>query len=247
MKKTILITGGTSGLGRALAIDLAQSGHRVIATGRRQDKINQLKIDCPDLFRIPLLEVTDPGSFRALSAELSSVGVDHVDTLVVNAAIHKEHPWDWPGKPYTEWPHERIRTQTFATNYCGAMRTVETLIPLVRASVEGRILFMSGSLGSFYWHHHPNEAYRKSLTIEHPEYSASKAALNMAMIHLARQEPSMFVASLFPGWIKTAIGGEKAPRGPEKAVPFLQRYAVGEIDRKRSGDFIDPQDKTVPW
>lgn len=251
MSKTILITGATSGIGRVMAIELAKAGHRVIATGRSVDKTVRLREEHPEIYHVAKLDVTQNEQFSLLEQELETRGVSTIDTLHVNAAIHREHNTDWPEIPYALWNHKRIRCQTFETNYFGAMRTVDTFRKYVERSDDGRILFMNGSLGSFYWHHHPNLKYRESLTIVHPEYSASKAALNMQMVHLARQNPGLFVASIHPGWVETRIGGSGSaglkPFPIERVIPGMTKFLVGEIDRSQSGLFLDSRGQVVPF
>ena len=260
MGRKILITGATSGLGRALTLELLKLGHRVFASGRTREGLDALLRDC-EAQHLPLtgarvIDVTRPEDFdqgrKQVNENFSGDGLSRIDTLIVNAAVHLEHPHDHEGIPYVEWPHAEIRERTFAVNYHGALRTVETFLPLVRESADGRILFVNGTLGSFGWHHHENLAYREMLGIHGPEYAASKAALNMAMVHKARQEPSLFVASLFPGWLATRIGGKgtraQGQRSVETALPFMTKYAAGEIDRTRSGQFISwLGEKSIAW
>lgn len=250
MSRIVLITGATSGIGRALALKLAGEGHTVIACGRSSDKLAELHGLNPSIKTLHL-DVTQEAHFPGAFLQVQHMTGGHIDTLLVNAAVHIEHEYDWPDRPYHDWPHAEIEQQTFEVNFFGAMRTVRTFLPLVQASSAGRILFMNGSLGSFFWHHHPIELYRKMLTILHPSYSASKAALNMQMVHLARQWPELFVASLNPGWIKGAVGGYESaghkPKQLETCLPHLTKYTVGEIDLSRTGTFIDTQDKKVDF
>ena len=260
MGRKILITGATSGLGKALTLELLKQGHSVFASGRSRDGLDALLHDCVAqnllLSGVRVIDVTRPEDFdqgrRQVSENFRQEDSSRIDTLIVNAAVHLEHAHDYEGRPYAEWPHAEIRERTFAVNYHGALRTVETFLPLVRKSEDGRILFVNGTLGSFGWHHHDNHGYRKVLGIHNQEYAASKAALNMAMVHKARQEPTLFIASLFPGWLATRIGGKGTPedgqRPVESALPFMTKYAAGEIDRTRSGQFISRQgEKSIAW
>lgn len=249
--KTVLVTGATSGLGRAAAIALAQAGHRVIATGPSYHKVSVLRHEHPEISRVLRLDVKDMKDFRSIPPALYGAGFTEVDTLFVNAAVHMEHPHDYDGLPYDQWPHLTIQRETYEVNLFGALYTVNAFLSFVQASQDGRILFTNGTLGSFGWHHHPDERLRASLTIDHPSYAGSKAALNMEMVHLARRHPNLFVASLNPGWIATKIGGTgiggMKPKPVERALPHILKYLVGDIDRSRSGQFIEPGDKIVPW
>jgi len=250
--RTVLITGATSGIGRAVAIALAKQGHRVIATGWRGDKRTELARDCPEISCVLPLNVAVKDDFGKLLEDLARLDVTTIDTLFVNAGIHIEHPWDYPGKSYEEWPHDKIACKTMEVNYFGAQRTVRALMSHVKRSTDGRIFFTNGTLGSFGWHHHPNEQFRASLTTLHPAYSASKAAINVEMFHLARHHPELFVASLNPGWVETTVGGTGSegfkPQPVARAVPGLLKYLIGDGDRTLTGKHIDTRThKEMPW
>lgn len=251
MQKTVLITGATSGLGRAVAMRLAAEGHRVIATGRDTEKLNQLKGVLPNLYLVHRLNVAFEPEFETLSRELKEIGINAIDTIFVNASVHLEHAHLYPDTPYERWPHERIRMRTMCANYFGAVRTFRTFLPHVLRSDEGRIVITSGTVGSFFWHHHPEPSHRAAIGIQQPAYAASKAAINMEMLNLARQQLKLFVVSLHPGWLETAIGGTGSdgmrPRKVETALKHVNKYLVGEIDRTRSGEFIGPGDKKIEW
>jgi uncharacterized oxidoreductase len=66
---TILITGGTSGIGRALAEAFHDRGNRVIVTGRRQALLDQITAERPGLIGIPL-DLDDPAALPHLSADV---------------------------------------------------------------------------------------------------------------------------------------------------------------------------------
>jgi NAD(P)-dependent dehydrogenase (short-subunit alcohol dehydrogenase family) len=85
--QTILITGATSGIGKTAALELAQRGHTIFATGRRVEIIEQLREEHPDLAIIPLrLDVTDDASIEQAAKEIYQQTRGHgVDVLINNA------------------------------------------------------------------------------------------------------------------------------------------------------------------
>src|SRR5580693_2847255 len=83
--RTVLITGGTSGIGLELAKQLNQRGNTVIVTGRDQDKLDAVKRELPGVHTFKS-DVSDPGAIAALhDAVLRRFPA--LDTLVNNAGI----------------------------------------------------------------------------------------------------------------------------------------------------------------
>ncbi len=83
---TILVTGATAGFGEAIAQRFASAGHKVIATGRRQDRLHRLKAGLGDQVHTLAFDVTDRA---AVFAALESLPADFaaVDVLVNNAGL----------------------------------------------------------------------------------------------------------------------------------------------------------------
>ncbi len=132
--KAVLITGCSSGIGRASALRLAHSGWTVYATARRPDSIADLKdAGCRTL----ALDVTDEESMRAAVAEVehneSAVGV-----LINNAGYSQS------GAIETV-PLEAVRRQ-FETNVFGLVRLTQLVLGKMRAQKWGKIVNV-GSMG----------------------------------------------------------------------------------------------------
>jgi short-subunit dehydrogenase len=95
-KKTILITGATSGIGRQTALHLARNGHRVIATGRRLDALEALREDAIKQgveIEMVRLDVNDGASVKLAAAEVDRLTDGRgIDALVNNAGYGHAGP-----------------------------------------------------------------------------------------------------------------------------------------------------------
>ena len=131
---TVLITGCSSGIGRATAVRLARAGWIVFASARKPEAIADLEAEgCRPL----ALDLTDPASMRAAVARVT-VQAGRLDALVNNAA-------------YGEWgvieevPLDRVRRQ-FETNVFGLLELTRLVLPGMRHARAGRIVNV-GSMG----------------------------------------------------------------------------------------------------
>jgi len=132
--KAVLITGCSTGIGRATALRLARSGWRVYASARRPESIADLQqAGCETL----ALDVTDEQSMRgaveAVEAAEGAVGV-----LINNAGYSQ-------GGAIETVPLEAVRRQ-FETNIFGLVRLTQLVLPKMRAQRWGKIVNL-GSMG----------------------------------------------------------------------------------------------------
>jgi NAD(P)-dependent dehydrogenase (short-subunit alcohol dehydrogenase family) len=134
VSKAVLITGCSTGIGRASALRLARAGWTVYATARRPESIADLA-DCG--CRTLALDVTDDDSMRAaVSAVQEAEGA--VGVLVNNAGYSQ-------GGPIEQVPMEAVRRQ-FETNVFGAIRLAQLVLPGMRGQRWGKIVNV-GSMG----------------------------------------------------------------------------------------------------
>jgi NAD(P)-dependent dehydrogenase (short-subunit alcohol dehydrogenase family) len=133
--KAVLITGCSTGIGRATAEHLARAGHTVYATARRPEAIEDLKaLGCKTL----ALDVTDEDSMRAaVSAVEEAEGA--VGALVNNAGYSQS------GAVETV-PLDDVRRQ-FETNVFGLLRMCQLVLPGMRREGRGRIVNVSSMGG----------------------------------------------------------------------------------------------------
>jgi NADP-dependent 3-hydroxy acid dehydrogenase YdfG len=146
MNKTILITGSSSGIGRATATLFHEKGWNVVATMRRPESESEL--NKLDRVLVTRLDVIDLESIQAAVKQ----GLDRfgkIDVLLNNAGFGVFGPLE-------ATPLEKIREQ-FETNVLGLLATTKVLLPIFRANREGMIINVSSvggkitfPLGSLY-------------------------------------------------------------------------------------------------
>jgi NAD(P)-dependent dehydrogenase (short-subunit alcohol dehydrogenase family) len=209
-QKTVLITGATDGLGKALALLLAKRGYRVFAAGRSSEKLAQ--IDAVARAKKVLLESV---ALDVCSDDSVRSGVNHVlakagaiDVLVNNAGVNYTAAVE-------DLSMEAWRAQ-FETNFFGVLRVTRAVLPHMRERRSGRILMMSSISGLITA---PTQG----------AYSSSKHALE-ALSNALRMELYPFgipVVLIEPGYIVTGIGKAAADLSKpyvEKGGPYASLY-----------------------
>lgn len=186
--RRILITGCSSGIGRATALRLARSGHTVYATARNVDDLEELAAaGC----RVLPLDVTEESSMSsAVSAALAD---GPIDVLVNNAGYSQSGALE-------ALPVDRLRRQ-LETNLIGPVRMCQLVLPAMRSQRRGLIVNVSSMGGVLTF---PGGG----------AYHASKHALEAASDAL-RFEVAGFgvnVVVVRPGLIRTRFGEATAAR-----------------------------------
>jgi NAD(P)-dependent dehydrogenase (short-subunit alcohol dehydrogenase family) len=136
--RSVLITGASSGIGRACALQLDRDGWKVFAAVRRPEDGGALRHEARGQLRPILLDVTDPRlveiALREVDADVGPMGLDG---LVNNAGIGSSGPLEY-------FPLEDIRRQ-LEVNVLGPIAVTQAFLPLVRRA-RGRIVNI-GSVG----------------------------------------------------------------------------------------------------
>jgi NAD(P)-dependent dehydrogenase (short-subunit alcohol dehydrogenase family) len=158
----VLVTGCSTGIGRATAMRLAQAGHTVHATARRPEQLADLEAaGCT----VGALDVTDPDSARTAVEEMVSRH-GGVGGLVNNAGYGEYGPLE-------EVPLDAARRQ-FETNVFGLVGLTQLVLPHMREAGAGRVVNM-GSMGGRFtfpaggWYHaskHALESLSDALRVE---------------------------------------------------------------------------------
>jgi NAD(P)-dependent dehydrogenase (short-subunit alcohol dehydrogenase family) len=176
----VLISGCSTGIGRATAEAFVASGHRVFAGVRRPEALDEI-----GGVEVVALDVTDPESVREAVATTVAAG-GTIDALVNNAGI--------AAFTTIEETEDDVFTRILETNVLGAHRLTRAVLPHMRAQARGRVVNISSLNG------------RVAVPYGGP-YSASKYALEGWSETLAYElhGTGITVAIVEPGVFKTAI------------------------------------------
>jgi hypothetical protein len=198
MTRTALITGASSGIGHALALELAARGYDLGLAARRLDALQQLKQEIrqrhPDR-RIELrrLDVTDYDHVPTAINELATA-LGGIDVMIANAGVGSSGP--------IGHGHAQTDRAVIETNLLGAMATIDAAVALFQQQGRGRIVAIS-SVAAFRGL--PGSA----------AYSASKAAIATYAdaLRVELHGTPIEVTTLYPGYIDTPLN-EHVPRRP---------------------------------
>jgi len=201
----VLVTGASSGIGRAAAAGFARRGHRVFAAARREEALASLAAATPNVQAVRL-DVTDPDSVRQAWAKIeASTGGAGVDVLVNNAGFALSGPIEIVAGADVQ--------RQFATNVFGLLAMTRTVLPAMRARKSGRIINISSLVGRTTF---PGMGV----------YGATKYAVE-ALSDALRQEVAGFgikVIIIEPGFVATSLG-EAADAHGEAGREIPDAYA----------------------
>jgi uncharacterized oxidoreductase len=203
---TIFITGGGSGIGRALAEALHQHGNKVIISGRRKSHLAKTVAANPGMESIEL-DVSDPASIHRVAKELIAKHPT-LNVLINNAGIMQIDDSS------TAIDDELI-TSTIATNLLGPVRLTGALIEHLKRQDSATVLFVSSVLGFT----------PMAMTAV---YSSTKAAIHSyaQSIRFKLRHSSVSVLEIIPPWVRTELlNSSEEPR----AMP-LDEFLEGTMD-----------------
>lgn len=205
-KQVWLITGASSGFGKAFAEYAISKGYNVIVTARRTDKLAAIKELAPDQVEAIRMDVTDSKEITA-AMEQAILRFNRIDVLINNAGYGIVGAVE-------ETAEEELRAQ-METNFFGAVAVIKTIIPQFRKQKSGAIVNIS-SLGG---------------QLSYPgfgAYSASKFALEGISEALAAELAPFGIKVLIvePGQFRTELAGAAM-----KHMPEIEAYkdTVGKI------------------
>ncbi|BDP42039.1 oxidoreductase [Deinococcus aetherius] len=204
---TILITGGGSGIGRALAEAFHARGNQVVIAGRRQQVLDEVTAANPGM-KSAVLDIEDPEAIRRFAASLQAE-FSALNVVIHNAGIMR-------AESVRDGALEDAEA-TVATNLLGPIRLTAALLPLLLGQPQAAIVTVSSGLAFL-----PLAAT--------PTYSATKAAIHSYTQSLRHQlrETSVQVIELVPPYVQTELMGSGQASDPN-AMPLVD--FIGETMR----------------
>ena len=204
-----LVTGATRGIGAEIAAELADLGATVYAGARDPDDVT-----APGQHAVRL-DVTDDEEVRAAVDRIERER-GSLDVLVNNAGVF----------PRTGPLHEMDAADfddTLAVNLRGPVVLTKLALPLLLAGTGGRVVNLSSGLGQFT---------EGQMGGGYPAYRLSKVGLGGLTAYLDGEygERGLIANAVSPGWVRTDMGGDEAPRPPSKGAEtpvWLARFAPG--------------------
>jgi len=195
---TILITGGGSGIGLALAEAFAGLGNEVIIAARSPEKLanaenrglKTLGADVSDKGDIEVLAKEAIDRFPALNVVIHNAGICRHEDLIQGG-------------------NSRVQEETIATNILGPMRLTEALLPHLLKQSSATIMIVSSGLAFVP-------------AVFYPTYSATKAALHsysQSLRFQLRRTP-VNVVEVIPPYVQTQLGGDSQATDPN-AMPLI--------------------------
>ncbi|MEZ4864618.1 MAG: SDR family oxidoreductase [Caldilineaceae bacterium] len=205
--KTALITGGGTGIGRAIAIAYAQAGAQVVITGRRAAKLEETQrlAGNPSTLHAYAADVADRAQVTALVA-YANQQLGQIDIVVNNAGVNvlerrmaqlKPEAWDY----------------MLQVNTSGVFNVIHAVLPQMRERRDGLLITVSSLAGV------------RASVLAGAGYSASKHAVNalMKVIALEEKDNGIRATIIDPGEVHTPLLDERpVPVSDEHKARILQ-------------------------
>ncbi|WP_413293917.1 SDR family NAD(P)-dependent oxidoreductase [Bdellovibrio sp. HCB185ZH] len=139
MKKAVVITGASSGIGAATAIHFGKQGYFVYLMGRNKDRLAEVAVQCRSGASLMSCDLTDLAALNKRIAEITSTTIHKVEVLVNNAGIFDVHS--------TEQGSDELWQKEFEVNLMSAVRLTRAFFPYFKQHGGGSIVNVSSSLG----------------------------------------------------------------------------------------------------
>ncbi len=209
---TILITGGASGIGLALAEEFKKLDNHVIVAGRSKDKLKKAETLG---FTTCSVDMTDHSSIRSMTKKLLQ-DFPSLNVVIHNAGVMKT-------ENILAGDNSAAQDETIATNLLGPIRLTDALLPHLLKQESSTIMTVTSGLAFL------------PLALS-PTYCATKAALHSYTESLRYQlkKTPVEVIELPPPYVQTTLGGEQQATDPH-AMPLKEFISeVMDILSKKS-------------
>ena len=229
--KVALITGGSRGIGYAVAKKLYEQNCSIIATCTDLRSIHQvegkLSISSTNESKQGIVTVLDVRNEEQIK-NLSNIIMERfgrLDYLVNCAGIMEKK------QCVVEYEESEMWDKTLDINLKGTFLVCKYMVPLLKSSKNAHIINISGGLGLF-------SSGMKGGTL--PAYRISKTGVNALSLILGEElkKNKIMVNSLDPGWVRTDLGGKDAPKSPEEAANEIIQALENPFDPEKTGALL---------
>jgi len=232
--KVIWLTGASSGIGEALAYELAKKGARLILSARRKEELERVKSHCVSAsqhnIRILPLDLSQPASLE-ISTQAAIQYFGHIDILINNGGISQ--------RSLIQETSVEVYRRLMEVNFFGAIALTKYLLPHFVSRKQGHFATMSSVAGKF------GTPFRSG-------YAASKHALHgfFDAVRAEHWKDNISVTMLCPGVIHTpisiaALTGDGSPlnkmdklQAKGKPADWCARQIVKAIEKKKEEVYI---------
>ncbi|KAH9848818.1 NAD-P-binding protein [Lenzites betulinus] len=235
---TWVITGASRGIGLEFVRQtVASPDNIVIAAARNPDSANGLNAlkdsaHTKGTLHIVKLDVDDFDGVRAAAKEIGAIlGDKGLDYLVNNAG-----KVDAQDTGFTVDPE--VLLSTVRTNAAGPALVSQVLLPYIEQGKRKTLAYISSTAGSI------RSVERVGSRIA--TYAISKAALNMLAEKQRLERPDLIILTFCPGWVKTGMGGDKAPLEPSESVGALLKL-ITTAKPEDTGKYLRYNGEVIPW
>ncbi len=209
--KTIWVTGASSGIGKAIAIELAKSGGRLILSARNREglqKTQKICLEYTEMAEVVVMDVASEASIMAAWKTICST-VDVVDILINNSGISQ--------RATAANTNMMVARQIMEVNYFGAIQLSKLVLPGMLQQKSGYIVVNGSLSGKFGWK-------------QRSSYAASKFALQGYYESLRAEvaDSNVQVLMVIPGRIRTDISlhSVTADGSPNKKMDKAQEGGI---------------------
>lgn len=225
-----LITGAGRGIGLELTQFALEGGHSVCALVRDPNNARYLataKTSYPKQLTILKADVTSRTDLAHAQKELSGITLD---VLINNAGVLLDD--ELPLSSVTD----ELLSETFAINTFAPLVVTQTFLANLKKAKTPRLINITSLMGSI----------DDNRSGGYYAYRMSKAALNMFTKNLSLDFPNMISLTLHPGWVRTDMGGARAPLLPRESARGLYQVITNST-LGQSGQFFDYMGKRLNW
>ncbi len=228
---TILITGGTSGIGRALAEALHAKGNKVIVAGRRQNLLDEVTKSNPGMEGLSV-DMSDSAAVQRFAGEVKQ-RFPGLNVLINNAGIGGME--NYAG----DTVDSALPTQIIQLNITSVIELSAALLPTLRAQPHSTLMVTTSGLAFVPFP--PG-----------PVYSATKAFLHnwLDAVRVQLRKTSVEVLELAPPYVQTEFGGPQQASDP-RAMPLAdytrEVVEILESGKYEKGEILVEQVKPLRW